>query len=242
MKYSMKTWIAAMPYQSVSRTIDDSMGSFIKIHQYLAKSCLTNKKNEGNGMPERNHQWEWSTRIHTTEVRSIYNTIGGFWWGLGQGRTVTKSTPQLQRVLCERPQVRIDSFLCEGIYPIVCDRPLVVRGRESKQRLNIMRKQPSSWPSKSWPAPYTNSSWTNAGWLRRPWGFRLVDLPETYNTAIDVLSHCHWLIEKSGIIGLSATTLWMGKGTGMLLSQLPYSTWKPPRQNPRSRPRLSRFL
>ena len=22
------------------------------MHQYLAKSCLTNKKNEGNGMPE----------------------------------------------------------------------------------------------------------------------------------------------------------------------------------------------
>ena len=51
-------------------------------------------------------------------------------------------------------------------YPIVCDRALVVRGRESKRRLNIMHKQPSSWPSKSWPAPYTNSSWTNAGWLR----------------------------------------------------------------------------
>ena len=38
-----------MPYQSVSRTIDDSMGSFIKMHQYLAKSCLTNKKNEATG-------------------------------------------------------------------------------------------------------------------------------------------------------------------------------------------------
>ena len=67
-----------------------------------------------------------------------------------------------------------------------------------------------------------------------------MDLPETYNTAIDVLAH--WLIEKSGIIGLSATTVWMGKGTGMLLSHLPYSAWKPPRQSPRSRPRLTRFL
>ena len=71
-------------------------------------------------------------------------------------------------------------------------------------------------------------------------GFRLEDLPETYNTAIDVLAQ--WLIKKSGIIGLSATTVWMGKGTTMLFWQLPYSTWKPPHQNPRSRPRLTRFL